>query len=201
MIGFKQYSSSTGASQPPPSQLSIVSDSSYSTETPTEKCQPPPWQVKWKRPRLDRVVLGIDSPDNNDECACDDFFEDNRDDWIPISSSSVALTRNEARMAILELHKRDKLLVKKAVSSGSSYSHSIDVYVHYLCFVLLSMRLSVCGFDIVSFWFKAWSLQISRVSSYMPFTLFTETTTGDCRIERRNRAEMQECPNTRKNSH
>lgn len=156
MIDFKLHSSPTGASLPPPSQQSIVSDSSYSTETPPEKCQPPPWQVKWKRPRLDRVALGIDAPDNTDDCVRIDFFEDNRDDWIPISSSSVVLTRNEARSAILELYKRDKLLVKKKVSSGSSYSHSIDVCVHFLHFLLLSKRLSVGVCDVSSFWFMAW---------------------------------------------
>eukprot|EP00804_Cyclotella_cryptica_P015532 CCRYP_003558-RC/>CCRYP_003558-RC protein AED:0.20 eAED:0.20 QI:174/1/1/1/0.28/0.37/8/5083/922 len=113
MIGFKPLSLPTGASLPPPSQPSIVSDSSYSATTPPEKCHSTPWQVKWKRPRLHRVVLGIDAPGDDDECACDEFYEGNRDDWIPISSSSVVLTRDDARRAILELHKRDKLLVKK----------------------------------------------------------------------------------------
>ena len=71
-----------------------------------------PWQLRWKRPQLDDVVVGIsDEGDVDVDVGSDDSNVRIGEDWVPISSSSAALTRNEARMVILELQRRDKLLV------------------------------------------------------------------------------------------
>jgi hypothetical protein len=88
MIGVKPSSI-----LPPPSSI----PSQTSDPPPETEKHPPPWQVRWKRPRLD--LVSIDGKVG--------------EDWIPISSSSVVLTRDEARRSILELDKRDKLLLKR----------------------------------------------------------------------------------------
>jgi len=116
----------------------------------------PPWQVRWKRPQWDRVVLGIDDDDFTDDGRNDDHenkinfqdgnalereFEDENDlhlqqpgidkHWQPVSCSSVVLTRGEARMAIVELSKRGKLLVrrrkKRKKSKQNTYNNSNEV--------------------------------------------------------------------------
>jgi hypothetical protein len=62
--------------------------------------------------------LGIDASGEDSEKNVYEEIENSiRDDWVPISCASVVLTRDEARRAILELQKRDRLLVKKKVSS------------------------------------------------------------------------------------
>lgn len=97
---------------------SADSHSSTSAAPPNQTPHPPPWQVRWKRPRLDRVVSGIDASGEDSEKNVYEEIENSiRDDWVPISCASVVLTRDEARRAILELQKRDRLLVKKKVSS------------------------------------------------------------------------------------
>jgi len=90
----------------------------------------PPWQVRWKRPQWERVQVGISDPDDHDSSEGDDSFNfrssphentesiyANNDDvdpsWIPISSSSITLTRQEAHAAIVELRRRDKLLIRR----------------------------------------------------------------------------------------
>eukprot|EP00986_Skeletonema_menzelii_P019047 scaffold27055_cov155-Skeletonema_menzelii.AAC.12 len=95
----------------------------------------PPWQVRWKRPQWERVQAGITDPDHDSSYDGDDShnnirssstshenFEFQNDDiqtndldpnWIPISSSSITLTRREAHAAILELRRRDKLLIRR----------------------------------------------------------------------------------------
>ena len=66
----------------------------------------PPWQLRWKRPRLDVVVDDCSSNDvdNNSSSAKtnDDKHNSNRirDHWIPISTSSIVLTRYEARTVL-----------------------------------------------------------------------------------------------------
>lgn len=78
----------------------------------------PPWQVRWKRPRWDRVESGIDS-NNDDEYEYDDDIinidksEIVDEKWTPISNSSVMLTRREAQTVIRELHRRNKLLISR----------------------------------------------------------------------------------------
>jgi hypothetical protein len=62
--------------------------------------------------------LGIDASGEDSEKNVYEEIENSiRDDWVPISCASVVLTRDEARRAILELQKRDRLFVKKKVSS------------------------------------------------------------------------------------
>ncbi|EJK71801.1 hypothetical protein THAOC_06725, partial [Thalassiosira oceanica] len=72
-----------------------------------------PWQLRWKRPQLDDVVVGISGEGDDVDIDSDNDDTNIRigEGWVPISSSSAALTRNEARMVILELQRRDKLLV------------------------------------------------------------------------------------------
>lgn len=77
-----------------------------------------PWQVKWKRPRLDRVVLGFDAygeHSGDEEQHYERVKESIHDDWVPVSCASVVLTRDEARKALVELDRRDRLLVTKRV--------------------------------------------------------------------------------------
>ena len=79
---------------------------------------PTPWQVKWKRPRLDRVVLGFDAygeGGGDKEPYYEEVKESIHDDWVPVSCASVVLTRDEARKALVELDRRDRLLVTKKV--------------------------------------------------------------------------------------
>eukprot|EP00984_Skeletonema_dohrnii_P023217 scaffold12289_cov125-Skeletonema_dohrnii-CCMP3373.AAC.1 len=88
----------------------------------------PPWQVRWKRPQWEHVQVGITDPDldssdgddsyNNIRSSSHENFESNYENkldpsWIPISSSSITLTRKEAHAAILELRRRDKLLIRR----------------------------------------------------------------------------------------
>ena len=105
----------------------------------------PPWQIRWKRPQFDNVVLGIDDPSCSDDVVnnnvnndCkninnDGYYEDIKVDkvneiksnWIPISNSSVVLTRKEAKTVILELYKRDKLLIRRRrCSNQTSQQHN-----------------------------------------------------------------------------
>ena len=104
----------------------------------------PPWQIRWKRPQFDNVVLGIDDPSCSDDVVnnnvnndCkninnDGYYEDIKVDkvneiksnWIPISNSSVVLTRKEAKTVILELYKRDKLLIRRRCSKQTSQQHN-----------------------------------------------------------------------------
>lgn len=86
-----------------------------SVESP-QLTHPPPWQVHWKRPRLDSVDLGFHDEDG-EKCEYEDIENAIRYDWVPISCASVVLTRDEARRAIFELDKQDRLLVMKRVSS------------------------------------------------------------------------------------
>lgn len=82
----------------------------------SQTTHPPPWQVRWKRPRLDSVTLGFNDEDG-EPCEYEDIEEAIQEDWVPISCASIVLTRDEAMKAILELHKRDRLLRKKRVRS------------------------------------------------------------------------------------
>ena len=85
---------------------------------PSNNETPPPWQLKWKRPRLDTAQLGFEQDDaNGDAGEWEEIINDVKDDWVPVSCASVVLTRDEARKALLELYKRDRLLVKRRVSS------------------------------------------------------------------------------------
>ena len=99
----------------------------------------PPWQIRWKRPQFDNVILGIDDPScsddvvNNNNDNDDGYYEDIKVDkvneiksnWIPISNSSVVLTRKEAKTVILELYKRDKLLIRRRrCSKQTSQQHN-----------------------------------------------------------------------------
>ena len=89
----------------------------------TNNPMPPPWQVKWKRPRLDTVQLGFEPDDDDDDgdgdhddaaaSECEELINELKDDWVPVSCSSVVLTRDEARRALMELYRRDRLLVKR----------------------------------------------------------------------------------------
>ena len=75
----------------------------------------PPWQLRWKRPRLDVVVDDCSSYDdnNNSSAETNDDKHNNRirDHWIPISTSSIVLTRYEARTVLdglgVNLRQRD----------------------------------------------------------------------------------------------
>ena len=63
----------------------------------------PPWQLRWKRPRLDVVVDDCSSNDvdnNSSSAENDDKNNRIRDHWIPISTSSIVLTRYEARTVL-----------------------------------------------------------------------------------------------------
>ena len=89
----------------------------------------PPWQVRWKRPQWEHVQEGITDPEHDsfdgDDSHNDiryatheNYYTQNKDDdldpsWVPISSSSITLTRKEAHAAILELRRRDKLLIRR----------------------------------------------------------------------------------------
>ena len=68
--------------------------------------------------------MGISGPDHHDSSSNGDFESINYDvedveineldpSWIPISSSSITLTRQEAHAAIVELRHRDKLLIRR----------------------------------------------------------------------------------------
>lgn len=154
--------SSPVSQAPAAPSLSSQLDSSVATpqETATNQATTstavvnPPWQVKWKRPQWDDVVLGIDLDENDtpndnqldtdalDPDATDTASNNNtkngnvRDglnkNWTPVSSSSIVLTRREARMAILELHRQDKLLIR-GVSSLMMNGHVGVVVVRSGC--------------------------------------------------------------------
>ena len=93
-----------------------------------------PWQVRWKRPQFNKVIVGIDE-DTSIDCNTtssndiknstnDDLYEELQVDeinkqWTPISNSSIVLTRKEAKTVIYELSKRDKLLIRRRKRKGA----------------------------------------------------------------------------------
>ncbi|KAL7553160.1 hypothetical protein ACHAWF_016409 [Thalassiosira exigua] len=68
---------------------------------------PPPWQVRWLRPRWDR----LDPPSGvaGGGGGGGDVGTTIGADWVPVSSASAALTRGEARRALAGLRRRGAL--------------------------------------------------------------------------------------------
>ena len=101
--------------------------------TPPPQVSPTvPWQVRWKRPQFNKVIVGIEdtslgcnNTSSNDIKNCDiDLYEELQVDeinkqWVPISNSSIVLTRKEAQTVINELSKRDKLLIRRRKRKGT----------------------------------------------------------------------------------
>jgi len=104
------------------------------TPSPPQVSPSVPWQVRWKRPQFNKVVLGIEdtsdcnntpssnniknSNNNNDEYEELNVDEINKQ-WTSISNSSIVLTRKEAQTVITELSKRDKLLIRCRKRNGT----------------------------------------------------------------------------------
>ena len=59
----------------------------------------PPWQVRWKRPRWDRVVLGIDdaAADSGSTGVANESEIELDENWTPVSSSSAVRISFDAR--------------------------------------------------------------------------------------------------------
>ena len=107
-----------------------------STVPPPQVLSPTvPWQVRWKRPQFNKVIVGIDedasfdcnnTSSNDIKCSTNDDLlykelqvDEINKQWIPISNSSIVLTRKEAKTVIYELSKRDKLLIRRRKRKGA----------------------------------------------------------------------------------
>jgi len=97
---------------------------------PTQVSPTVPWQVRWKRPQFNKVIatisLDCNTTSSNDIKNCDDLYEELQVDeinksWTPISNSSIVLTRKEAQTVIVELSKRDKLLIRRRRKRNGAY--------------------------------------------------------------------------------
>ena len=134
-------SSSSSSSSSPAAPTSSDRAGAAAVSASTRDAPTPPWQVRWKRPRWDRVAAGRDGDDDDDDggdgqSSVDDDdndrggggvfdssdFDDIRGHWTPVSVSSIALTRDEARAAVAGLRRPPPLSrpARGPISTGAS---------------------------------------------------------------------------------